>query len=64
VIRAYCDGKATKEYLAMKLDEGLVCTDYIHNGHSGGDVLYFREGTPEEIADCRARLNKANKVTP
>lgn len=57
MIRAYCDGKVTKEYLAMKLDAGLVCTDLIQNGHSGGDVVYFREGTPEEIADCRKRLS-------
>jgi hypothetical protein len=58
MIRAYCNGKVTKEYLAAKLDMGLVCTDHIPDGHSGGDVVYFREGTPEEIADCRRRLNK------
>ncbi len=58
--RAYCDGKVTPRYLAAKLDLGLVATDLIPNGHSGGDIVYFRQGTPEEIADCRRRMDEAS----
>lgn len=54
--RVYVTGTLTKAKLAAKLDLGLVCTDVIPNGHSGGDVAYFRAGTDEEIADCRRRL--------
>jgi hypothetical protein len=55
-MRVYCDGKLTKQLLAAKLDKGLVLTDNVPHGYSGGDVAYFREGTPEEIEFCRAKL--------
>lgn len=63
--RHYLNGAITQDYLAAKLDAGLVLTDLVRGGHSGGDVAYFREGTPAEIADCRARLEagKASKAT-
>lgn len=57
--RCYCEGHVTKPYLAAKLDRGLVCTDVVRNGYSGGDVVYFRAGTPEEIANCRELLAKS-----
>jgi hypothetical protein len=53
--RIYCNGALTpaerKAMLARKLDEGMVCTDYIVGGQGGiltkqrNDVAYFREGT-------------------
>jgi hypothetical protein len=56
MIRVYCDGQLTKEQLATRLDNGYVCTDVVRNGYSGGDVVYFREGTPEEVEHCRKLL--------
>lgn len=66
--RVYCNGELTKEerrvMLARKLDEGLVCTDYIVGGQGGiltkqkNDVAYFREGTPAELEWCRKELEK------
>lgn len=55
-MRVYCDGKLTQELLAKKLDKGLVLVDLIPHGYSGGDVAYFRTGTPEEIEFCRAKM--------
>lgn len=57
--RVYCDGHITKQQLAAKLDRGLVCTDVVRNGYSGGDMAYFRDGTPEEIEQCRALMATA-----
>jgi len=58
VKRCYVHGRLTKERLAAELEAGYVLTDVVRNGHSGGDVAYFRAGTPEELAFCRAELAK------
>lgn len=68
--RVYCNGKLTKEQrlklMADKLNQGLVCTGYVVGGQGGiltkqkNDVAYFREGTPEDIAFCRAALAPAS----
>jgi hypothetical protein len=54
--RVYCKGRLTQSMLADYLDQGLVCTDVVPKGCGDGDVAYFREGTPDEIAWCRNRL--------
>ena len=56
MMRAYCDGPLTKAMLAAQLDKGYVLTDVVRRGYSGGDVAYYRKGTDEEIAMCRAKL--------
>jgi hypothetical protein len=58
-LRVYCKGKLTKALLAAQLDDGMVCTDNVSGGGPGGcDVAYFRPGTPEEIAFCRAKMQE------
>lgn len=59
--RVYCEGALSKALLASKLDEGLVLTDNVRRGYSGGDVAYFRAGTPGEIADCRRLMVESSK---
>lgn len=54
--RVYCDGPLTRKQLASQLDEGYVLTEKILKGYHGGDVAYFRKGTPEEIERCRKML--------
>lgn len=55
-VRVYCNGTLTKAQLAAKLDEGYVLIDVVRDGYRGGDVAYFRQGTPDEIEDCRRRM--------
>lgn len=57
--RCYVDGRVTPKYLAAKRDQGLVLTDLVPRGYLGGDVAYFREGTPDEIRECRERMANA-----
>ena len=56
--RVYCDGRLTKEKLAAELEAGNVLTDVVRGRFGWGDVAYFRAGTPEELAFCRAELAK------
>lgn len=68
--RFYCDGilsaERRKKLMRDQLDKGLVCTAYVVGGQGGiltrkkNDVAYFREGTPEEIAQCRALMDAAS----
>ncbi len=60
--RVYCDGALSKATLKSKLDEGFVLTDVIRNGCMGGDVAYFRQGTAEEIEDCRSRMTASETL--
>lgn len=61
--RVYCNGALTpakrQAMLAAKLDNGMVCTDYIPRGQNGNDVAYFRPGTPVELEDCRRRMKES-----
>jgi hypothetical protein len=59
MIRVYCDGALSKLTLAAKLDEGLVLTDVVRRGYTGGDVAYFRKGTPIELDECRQQMERA-----
>lgn len=64
--RIYCDGilspERKRKLMQDQLDKGMVCTGYVVGGQGGiltkkkNDVAYFRDGTPEEIAACRAML--------
>lgn len=59
--RTYCEGTLTKQMLAAQLDVGFVLVDLVRNGYSGGDVAYYREGTPAEIESCRSLLTAATQ---
>ena len=61
VKRCYVDGALTHKKLRAELDNGFVLTDNVRNGHSGGDVAYFRRGTAAEIAECREKLGDRGK---
>lgn len=71
--RIYCDGKLSperrKKLMRDQLDKGMVCTAYVVGGQGGilsskkNDVAYFRDGTPEEIAQCRALLDGSRGAT-
>jgi hypothetical protein len=64
--RIYCDGVLSpgrrKKLMQDQLDKGMVCTGYVVGGQGGiltgkkNDVAYFRDGTPDEIATCRAKM--------